>query len=48
MSAQQVHFDVTFQVVPAVFYQRFITFAQPAGETFPVLYALATRKIQVL
>lgn len=47
-SAGQVYFDATFKVVPALYYQLFTIFAPHADATFPVLYALMTRKTQAL
>lgn len=42
--AREIFFDATFKVVPTLFYQLFTIFATHADETFPVLYALMTRK----
>ena len=47
-SATQVYFDATFKVVPVIFYQLFTVFVSFADSAFPVLYALMSRKTQML
>jgi len=47
-SATKVYFDATFKVVPATYYQLFTVFVQHVDATFPVIYALMTRKTHSL
>ena len=47
-SATRVYFDATFKVVPSIFYQLATLFAPFADATFPVVYAVMSRKTQAL
>jgi len=42
-SATQLYFDVTFKVVPTIYYQLFTLFVPFADFAFPVCYALMSR-----
>jgi len=43
-SYRLVYVDATFRVVPSLFYQLFTVFVQHTDDSFPVLYAIMTRK----
>jgi len=42
--ATQVYFDATFKVISTIFYQLFTLVAQFADATFPVVFAVMSRK----
>ena len=44
----QVYCDATFKIVPKMYYQLFIIFVPHADATFPVFYALMSRKMRDL
>jgi len=46
--AHLIHVDSTFRVVPSLYYQLFTVFVPHADYTFPVVYALMTRKTTAL
>jgi len=47
-SCRLVYVDATFRVVPSLFYQLFTVFVQYSDHSFPVMYALMTRKTTAL
>lgn len=47
-SCRLVYVDATFRVVPSLFYQLFTVFVQHTDHSFPVMYALMTRKTTAL
>jgi len=47
-SCRLVYGDATFRVLPSLFYQLFTVFVQHTDHSFPVLYAVVTRKTTAL
>jgi MULE transposase domain len=47
-SATEIYFDATFKVVPNIYYQLFTIFVTFADGSFPVIFALMSRKTQSL
>ena len=47
-SAKQIYFDATFKVVPSIYYQLFTIFVPVADVSFPVFFALMSRKTRAM
>ena len=48
IEVENIHFDVTFKVVPHLFYQLFTIFIQYKGHAIPALHILMTNKSEEL
>ena len=46
--SSRVYYDATFKIVPRMYYQLFTIFVPHSDATFPVFYALVSRKTQAL
>ena len=48
MKIQDVYFDATFKVVPAIYHQLMTLFAPHVDAAFPIFYVLMSRKTEAV